>query len=612
MSSSILAQAAIYLAAAVVAVPLAKRAGLGAVLGYLLAGIAVGPFALHLIGSEGAHVMHFAEFGVVMMLFIVGLELKPSMLWQMRGPIFGLGTAQVAGTLIVVALLALALGIGWRTALVLGMIAACSSTALVLQSLAEKGLDKSEGGRASFAVLLFQDISVIPMLAVVPLLATAVATDERPAWQAALLIAAAVVVVVIGGRYALRPIFRYLAATRLREVLTAAALLLIVGVTILMQAVGLSPALGAFLAGVLLAESEYRHQLETDIEPFKGLLLGVFFVTVGASINFGVVASQPGLIAAATVGIIIVKGLVLFALGRVFKMSRVATFVFAFALAQVGEFAFVLVSLASGHGLLVGQASEIVVAVVALTMMLTPLLLISLQRWVLPRLAAPTEAREADEISDHEAPVVMAGFGRFGQITGRFLRYGGVPVTVLDVDPEIIEIVRRLGAQVYYGDASRLDLLHAAGCARAQLFILAVDDVEKSLEIAATVREHFPHLRILARAYDRPHYYRLRALGITDVVRETFGSALQLGQLGLTALGTRAHHAHRTAQLFKLHDDAMIERLAPVFGSVDRTAFFDEARRALEQLESTMRSEVASAHASDKGWDGEGQSQARQ
>lgn len=610
---SLLGQAAIYLTAAVVAVPIAKRFGLGAVLGYLLSGIIVGPHALQLVGGDSSEVLHFAEFGVVMMLFVVGLELKPSMLWQMRGPIFGLGGAQVVVTLVVTGGICMATGVAWRPALVLGMIVSCSSTALVLQSLQEKGLSKTEGGRAAFAVLLFQDISVIPMLAIVPLLATATTSNEQPAWLSALYIAAAVVLVILAGRYALRPVFRFLAATRLREVLTAAALLLVVGVTLLMQSVGLSPALGAFLAGVLLAESEYRHQLENDIEPFKGLLLGLFFVTVGAGLNLETIAAQPLFVGGAVLAVMLLKGLVLFALGKLFRLPKAGNLIFSFALAQVGEFAFVLITLAGTHGILVGEESRLITAVVAITMMLTPFMLIALERWVLPAVAKHTETtREPDAIDEHdESPVVMAGFGRFGQITGRFLRYNDIPVTVLDVDPEIIDIMGRLGAKVYYGDASRLDLLRAAGCERAKIFVLAIDDVEKSLEIAATLREHFPKLRILARAYDRPHYYRLRALGITDIVRETFGSALQLGQIGLIAMGGRAHHAHRSAELFRQHDEAAIRELSKLFGTVDRSVLFDQARVALEQLESTMRNEVSRGHVSDRGWQDEADAEDR-
>lgn len=612
MTHSLLGQAAIYLTAAVVAVPIAKRFGLGAVLGYLLSGVLVGPYALALVGSDTSQVLHFAEFGVVMMLFVIGLELKPSMLWQMRGPIFGLGGAQVVATLAVTTAICLAAGLAWRPALVLGMIVSCSSTALVLQSLQEKGLNKTEGGKAAFAVLLFQDISVIPMLAIVPLLATVTTDAAQPAWVSALYILAAVVLVVIAGRYALRPLFRILASTHLREVLTAAALLLVISVTLLMESVGLSPALGAFLAGVLLAESEYRHQLENDIEPFKGLLLGVFFVTVGAGLDLTILISQPLLVALGVVLVMLVKGLVLLLLGKLFRLPKAGSFIFSFSLAQVGEFAFVLISLAATHSILDDAMSRLVTAIVAITMMLTPFVLIALERVVLPAIARHTDAkpREADTIEEHgEVPVVMAGFGRFGQITGRFLRYNDVPVTVLDVDPEIIDIMGRLGAKVYYGDASRLDLLRAAGCEQAKLFVLAVDDPEKSIEIATTIRAHFPNLRILARAYDRPHFYRLRALGITDIVRETFGSALQLGQIGLIAMGTRAHQAHRSAELFRQHDEATIRKLAEKFGQVERNEFFDQARRAFEQLESTMRNEVSRVHATDRGWqdDAEGE-----
>ncbi len=614
MSGGFLAQAVVYLAAAVLAVPLAKRLGLGSVLGYLLAGIAIGPYALRLVGAEGHDVMHFAEFGVVMMLFLVGLELRPSVLWTMRGPILGLGGIQVLATTIVVAGVAMAVGVGWRPALVVGMIASSSSTAIVLQSLAEKGLLKSEGGKSSFAVLLFQDISVIPMLALIPLLATEPAAGAhgsvRPAWQSALLILGAVFAIVVAGRYLLRPIFRYLAASRLREVLTAAALLLVFGIALLMESVGLSPALGTFLAGVLLAESEYRHQLEVDIEPFKGLLLGVFFIAVGASVDFSLVLAQPGKIAAATIGVILLKGLVLFALGKAFKLSRPSTYVFGFSLAQVGEFAFVLVSFGQQVGVLRGALPGSIVAVVALSMLLTPLLFLVLERLVLPRLAPPPESREADVIDGHEAPVVMAGFGRFGQITGRLLRQNGIPVTVLDVDPEVIEVVRRLGSVVFYGDASRLDLLQAAGCDRARLFLIAIDDPEKTLEIVQIVKTHFPHLRIVARAADRVQFYKLRGAGVRHVVRETFGSALEMGELGLRELGFGAHHAHRAARLFKRHDDRSAEHLASIWGSMDQTAFFSEVRQALTQTEELMRQEASRHGAPDEGWDNESLRQA--
>ncbi len=612
MNGGFLSQAVVYLAAAVLAVPIAKRLGLGSVLGYLLAGIAIGPYALRLVGAEGHDVMHFAEFGVVMMLFLVGLELRPSVLWTMRGPILGLGGGQVVVTTVVVMGIAMAFGVHLRPALVIGMIASSSSTAIVLQSLGEKGLLKTEGGKASFAVLLFQDISVIPMLALMPLLAVgevssidAHGASSRPAWQSAFLILGAVTLIFVAGRYLLQPIFRFLAASRLREVLTAAALLLVLSTAWLMEAVGLSPALGTFLAGVLLAESEYRHQLEADVEPFKGLFLGVFFIAVGASLDFSLVFAEPVKIALATVAIVIVKGVVIFALGRVSKISRPGTFVFAFSLAQVGEFAFVLLSFAQQVGVLEGALPASIVAVVALSMLITPLLFIVLERVVMPRLAPAAEAREADEIEGDEAPVVMAGFGRFGQIAGRILRQNGVPVTVLDVDPEIIDVIRRLGSKVYYGDASRIDLLHAAGCARARLFLIAVDDAEKALEIANTVKTHFPNLEIIARANDRVGYYKLRNAGVKMVIRETFGSALEMGELALHNLGFGAHFAHRAARLFKRHDEASAAKLATIWGSMDQTAFFSEVRQAMDQTEVLMKAEVSRNGAPDEGWDNE-------
>ncbi|HLM73392.1 MAG TPA: monovalent cation:proton antiporter-2 (CPA2) family protein, partial [Polyangiaceae bacterium] len=460
MHGNMLAQAFIYLLAAIVMVPIAKRLGLGSVLGYLLAGVALGPFALGLIGKEGADVMHFAEFGVVMMLFLVGLELKPELLWRLRRPILGLGGLQVVGTSIAFAGAALAVGHGARPAVAVGLIFAGSSTAIALQSLAEKGLLKSEGGQAAFSVLLFQDIAVIPMLALFPLLAApgapgAAAAPGRPGWQQALLVLGAVVVIVVGGRYVMRPVFRFLAETRLREVFTAAALALVIGIALLMGAVGLSPALGTFLAGVVMADSEYRHELESDIEPFKGLLLGVFFIAVGSSIDFSLIASRPLMILGAVAGLMIGKLLILLGIGKVMGLERRARAVLAMSLAQGGEFAFVLVSFAVQSRVLTTALAGPLVAIVAVSMLLTPLVLLALERVVLPRMSAglKKEERQHDEPQAHEGGVVIAGFGRFGQIVGRFLRASGIPTTVLDLDPAMVDLLRRLGLSVHYGDA---------------------------------------------------------------------------------------------------------------------------------------------------------------
>ncbi len=613
-----LTQAFVYLCAAVLAVPFAKRLGLGSVLGYLIAGVAIGPYALALVGEKGADVMHASELGVVMMLFLIGLELRPSLLWQMRRPILGLGGGQVVVTTALVAAIALALGFDAKMGLAIGMILAASSTAIVLQSLSEKGLMRSEGGQASFSVLLFQDIAVIPMLAVMPLLAMAGAGGEaavdahgaaaaaRPGWLQGLMVLGAVGGIVVGGRFLVRPVFRLLAETRLREIFTAAALLLVVGIAVLMEVVGLSPALGTFLAGVVLAESEYRHELESDIEPFKGLLLGLFFISVGATIDFGLIAARPAIIAGLVAGLFAVKMVVLYGLGRVFGLSRPARWLLTFALSQGGEFAFVLIAFALGARVLPTEVAGTLVAVVALSMLVTPLVLIAYERLVAPRLASTAPAREADHIPSHDAPVVIAGYGRFGQIAGRLLRARGIETTVLDLDASLVDTLARVGVKVYYGDASRLDLLHAAGCGRARLFILAVDEMEKSLEIARTVKHEFPDLRILARARNREHYHELRKLGITQIFRETFGSAIDTGVAALVALGHRSHQARRIAATFRAHDEATLEKLADLWNADDESAYFAAAKRAREEVESLLRGDVAREEGpADPGWDTE-------
>ncbi|MGE3455615.1 MAG: monovalent cation:proton antiporter-2 (CPA2) family protein [Kofleriaceae bacterium] len=488
MSDSVLFQAFVYLGVAVVFVPIAKRLGLGAVLGYLIAGIVIGPWVLGLVGSEGHHVMHFAEFGVVMMLFLVGLELRPSMLWQMRRPILGLGGLQVALSASVVAGGAIAVGLPWKAALAIGLTFAMSSTAIVLSTLTERGLLKTRGGQSSFSVLLFQDIAVIPILAIFPLLGVAIATQVtdvtsesgRPAWLSGLIVLGAVAAVVAFGRFVVRPLFQFLAATKLRESFTAAALMIVTGIALLMQQVDLSPALGTFLAGVVLADSEYRHELESDIEPFKGLLLGLFFISIGAQIDFGVIASAPlqiiGIVFATMAG----KAGVLYALGRFTGLDRPARWLLALGLAQVGEFAFVLITFGQRSGIFSDHLAAMMVATVAISMMLTPPVFIILERWVLPRVTAKAAERPQDEIVDAHTPVIIAGYGRYGQMVGRMLRANRIPMTILDLDPEIVEFVGRLGIKVYYGDASRSDLLHAAGCAHAKVFVLAVDKKQEA------------------------------------------------------------------------------------------------------------------------------------
>ncbi|MDP2314542.1 MAG: monovalent cation:proton antiporter-2 (CPA2) family protein [Pseudomonadota bacterium] len=615
---SLFVQAFVYLAAALVVVPIAKRLGLGSVLGYLLAGLLIGPWGLHLVGAEGGQdVMHFAEFGVVMMLFLVGLELDPATLWRLRGPILGLGGLQVLGTATVVAGIALALGLPWQQAVALGLILAMSSTAIALQSLAEKGLMKSDAGQKSFAVLLFQDIAVIPMLAVFPLLATVTVAgggegeghgasfvDHLPAWQHGAVVLGAISAVVGAGRFLVRPAMRAVAQTGLREMFTAAALLLVIGVTLLMSLVGLSPALGTFLAGVVLANSEYRHELESDIEPFKGLLLGLFFIAVGASIDFGLLLDGPVKIVGLLVGVIGVKIGLLLALGRAFGARRDQGAILAVALCQVGEFAFVLFSFAGQSGVLPDDIIRPMVAVTALSMAASPLLLAVNERFVLPRLVTvKAETRESD-VEDEHNPVIVAGYGRFGQIAGRFLRANGIGVTGVDVDSELMDVLGKFGQKVFYGDASRLDLLRAAGAGTAKVLIVAVDQHAKAMEIVHTARKHFPHLTILARARGRTEAYELIDAGVEEVYRETFDTSLRVGADALRALGVHAYVALRGARTFRRYDEQSVRELAALRN--DQAKLVSTARERVSALSTALQADLRGAHGfGDHAWDSE-------
>ncbi|MEO7598614.1 MAG: monovalent cation:proton antiporter-2 (CPA2) family protein, partial [Opitutus sp.] len=594
-AESMLLHAFIYLLAAVVSVPLAKRLGLGSVLGYLLAGVLIGPHVLSLVGGRSGDVMHFAEFGVVMMLFLVGLELQPALLWKMRARLFGLGGLQVAGTAAVIAAIGYALGLGTRVPFAAGLILAMSSTAIVLQSLQERGKLKTPGGEAAFAVLLFQDIAVIPILALLPLLAiagkggsidpaTATGIARLPGWAQASVIVAAVVGIVLIGRYVVNPLFRAIAKTEIRELFTAAALLLVIGVSLLMQMVGLSAALGTFVAGVVLANSEYRHELEADIEPFKGLLLGLFFITVGAGIDFGLMREQPGLIAQLVLALLAIKFVVLLVLSRIFKLATPDGMLFSFALAQGGEFAFVLLSFVVDHRVLTRAEAEPLVAAVALSMAVAPLLFVFNERIVQPRFSRPRgPAREPDVIDGGDNPVIIAGFGRFGHVVGRLLRANGVGTTVLDLDADQVEIVRRLGMKVFYGDATRLDLLHAAGAARAKTIVIAIDGEDKAVQLVELVQKNFPKLKIFARAVGRVHAYEFQKRGVMTFYRETLGSSLDLGVDVLRDLGMPLQQAERAAQIFKKHDEQSVRELAK-FWEDDET-YFKNARQNIEAFE---------------------------
>jgi monovalent cation:proton antiporter-2 (CPA2) family protein len=597
MQHNVLGQAFVYLLAAVLSVPIAKRLGFGSVLGYLLAGVAIGPAALGLVGGS-SDVMHFAEFGVVVMLFIIGLELRPTLLWRLRGPILGMGGAQVLATAFVAGVVSVVAGCRWPQAIAIGLIVAMSSTAIVLQSLAEKGVLQTRGGQASFSVLLFQDIAVIPILAVMPLLANASGAQSMvnehptpiaglPGWVQTMITFGAVAAIIVGGRYLLRPVFRYIAKTRLREIFTASALTLIIGIALLMHFVGLSAALGTFLAGVVLADSEYRHQLEADLEPFKGLLLGLFFITVGAGIDFSFMAAQPGSIALLVFGLIVIKFVVLLGVGLAFRLDWSASLLLAFALAQGGEFCFVLLGIAEQQGVLSSALSKPLVSAVALSMAATPLLLLINERVVQPRFAKPKVERPPDEIDEHDNPAILAGFGRFGHIVGRLLRANGFGVTVLDNDPDQVELLARFGLKSFYGDATRLDLLRAAGAERAKLFICAIDDDQKAVALCRLVLETFPNMKIVARATSRQHAYDLMKIGVTHVFRDTFGSALDLSESALVCLGLPPDHAHRAAKIFRKYDEEGMRELLP--HRDDEQTYVSLARQHIQNLENILR-----------------------
>lgn len=602
-------QALVYLAAAVIAVPLAKRLGLGSALGYLLAGLLIGPYFLALVGEEGSDVMHFAEFGVVLMLFIVGLELEPSKLWRLRVPILGLGGAQVVITALAIGTISFAFGYPWQTAVLVGLTLSLSSTAMVLQTLEEKGWMKTAAGQRAFSVLLFQDIAVIPILAAIPFLAlSGLGTDTMEAghgpahgdmagWVRALMVIGVVVGIWLAGRYLAQPFFRYIARTGSREIFMATALLLIIGVIVLMNLIGLSPALGTFVAGVVLADSEFRHQLESDIEPFKGLLLGLFFLSVGASIDLTLLAAEPGTIFAWVVALIGIKFLVLYFLGRFFKLPVPDAALFAFALAQGGEFAFLLVSFALQSSAVQSDTAGVLILVVILSMILTPLMIILFERVLQPRLADRNQAPEEEaEMEDHGHPVIIAGYGRFGQIVARTLKAGGFESTLLDHDAGQIEMVGRFGNKVFYGDASRADLLLAAGAANARLLVIAIDDPDKAVAMVETTKALFPHLRVLARAVDRPHTYRLMKAGVDFFARETFGSALAMGEEALRMLGVPDARAHWIAETFEKHDTEGLHKLYEVWGDEEAYGFRIQANLAeLERVLADDREDAQTA-----------------
>jgi monovalent cation:proton antiporter-2 (CPA2) family protein len=600
----------VYLTAAVIAAPLATKLGLGSVLGYLIAGIVIGPSVIGLVGREGQDVMHFAEFGVIVMLFLVGLELQPSKLWSLRKPILGLGGLQVTVTALAIGLAAWMLGTTWQAAIAIGLILAMSSTAIVLQSLNERGILKTSAGQSAFSVLLFQDIAVIPIFALLPLIATAHGGKghstsliaDLPGWAQGIVVLATVSVIILAGRYLMRPIFRIVASSGIREIFVAFALLIVVGITLMMQFVGLSAALGTFLAGVVLAESEYRHELEMDLDPFKGLLLAVFFIAVGAGIDFSLLAGQPGTIFGLVTGLIVVKLAVLYALARVFRMNAPDSSRFSFALAQGGEFAFVLITFAAGLGLLAATQSGILVAAVAISMALAPLLMIFDDKVLQRHFAKTADEREPDRIEDTGAKVIIAGHGRYGMTVNRMLGASGIKAVVLDHDAEQIDVLRRFGYKVYYGDASRVDLLEAAGARDAQALVVAVDEREKIDEIVETARKHFPHLRLFARAFDRVHAYELINKGVDHVHREVFASSVDMGVDVLQAMGRHPFEAHRAARTFKSHDEKLV-RLSAAHAD-DTEKLVDIARKGRAEIENVLGEDMRTSELpQDHAWE---------
>lgn len=595
-----LEMAVIYLAAAIVAVPIAKRLGLGSVLGYLIAGIIIGPFAFGLVGDQ-TDVMHFAEFGVVMMLFLVGLELQPSRLWKLRHSIMGLGGLQVLLTsALFFAIGYFILNLRWETSLAIGLMLALSSTAIVLQTLTEKGWIKQEAGQNAFSVLLFQDIAVIPILALLPLLAFTqmgnvdVASshgnliEHLPVYAQVLISLATIAAIVFAGKYISTPLFRYIAETRLRELFTLFALFLVIVIAVIMKKIGLSSALGTFLAGVVLAESEFRHELEVDIEPFKGLLLGLFFITVGASIDFPLLIAQFSNVMLFVVGLIAIKALVLYVLAYVFKMKSKQQLLFTLALAQGGEFAFVLLSLTSTLQILSVEQTKLTTLVVAISMLMAPLLLMFYDK-VINREDNSQKSFDKPEQIEATKNVIIAGYGRFGQVIGRLLTAQGYHLSILDHSPSQIELLRRFGNKVFYGDAARLDLLTASGANEAQLLVIAIDDADKVLQIATMAKKYYPHLKIVARAIDRRHAYQLMHIGIETFKRETFDSALNLGVEALTLLGNDQADAKRAGEIFAKHDNESLTALADLWG--DDHSYGIAVKQRTEDLQQVLNND---------------------
>ncbi len=612
MSDHFLSQAIVYLGAALVCVPIAKRLGFSSVLGYIIAGALIGPYALGWIGQRGEDIMHAAEFGVVMMLFLIGLELEPAQFWRMRRSILGLGGIQYLGTTLVLTLIGALSFRSLPESLAVGLALSMSSTAIVLQTLKEKGISQTPAGRASFAVLLFQDIAVIPVLALLPLLAVQGVSAEPaahssvihhfPQWLKAVVIIGAIAGVYVGGRYLVAPLLRLIAKTNLRELFIAASLFVVIAVAEGMYLIGLSPALGAFLAGVVLANSEFRHELETDILPFKSLLLGLFFIGVGSSVNFDLILRAPLLIGALLVGILLVKLGVLYLSGVIFRLKTDQNLLYAFGLGQVGEFAFVLLNFAGVLQIIERPWLDNLMAVTALSMAATPFLLLFNERLIAPFLRPrDTAQKEEMEHIEENHDVLIAGFGHFGSTVARFLRANGVEANILDYDSDRVDLLRKLGFNVYYGDATRADLLRTAGAEEAKILIAAIDSPEANARLIETVRKHFPHLKVLARAKNRYDAYDMIENGAENIYRETLYTSVQLAVDALKTLGYRAYTAARQAQKFIRYDEDALRKLAKK--RQDTRYYATSVRQEIESQEQFLLSDLQTfMETDDQAW----------
>ncbi len=619
MSGSILFQAIIFLAGAIICVPIAKRFGLSSVLGYLLAGILIGPYVLGFVGEEGEDILHFAEFGVVIMLFLIGLEIDPKSFWKMRKTILGMGGTQVLLTLLFSYLAFISLGFDGKVSLVISMAVVLSSTAIVLQTMKEKGLLNTPFGASSFSILLFQDIIVIPMLAVIPLLTNTdnvAASDGHegehqtyllenlPLGLQTLAVILSVVSVILAGRYLIVPMLRLVATTRLRELLSASALLIVLGLAFIMELVGLSPALGAFLGGVVLATSEFKHELESNLEPFKGLLLGLFFMAVGASINFIVIGENPLMIGGLVIGVIMLKAIILFIVGIFFKLKMDQKLLLSIGLAQIGEFAFVLLSFAFQLNILSRVHLDMMLVVTALTMTLAPILGIINERLILPRVGTKESNKRAMDHIAKTHKVILIGFGHFGSTVGRFLRSYGIEATILDQDSNRVDLLRKMGFEVYYGDATRIDLLESAGIEEAKLLICAIDNPDTTISLVKVLNEKYPNVKLMVRAKSRYDAYELLNMGIQNVYRESLETSVKLASDALHHMGFRKYTVHRQAQNFIKYDEESLRRLADEPGDSDQYIF--RVREEIEQQEKLLEEDLKRGIIdNDHQWDSE-------